>query len=179
VKEGLRKSKIPFDDKIEIGTMIEVPSASITADLLGREVDFFSIGTNDLIQYALAIDRGNEHVSYLFEPLHPAILRIIRGVVQGAEQHGIPVAICGEMAAEPAYVMILMGLGLREFSMNPAAIPKMKKMLRKAKVEEARVLAEEVFNYSTASEIESHVRKWMAERFPEEYRDDYRSELKA
>ena len=179
VKEGLAKSKIPFDDKIQIGTMIEVPSASIIADILAREVDFFSIGTNDLIQYALAIDRINEHVSYLYEPLHPAILRIIRGVVQGADRQGIPVAICGEMAAEPAYVMILMGLGLREFSMNPAAIPKMKKMLRSSRYEEARVLAEEVFQFSTASEIESHVRKWMAERFPEQVADDCRTQLKS
>ena len=179
VKEGLRRSQIPFDDKIEVGTMIEVPSAAITADILAREVDFFSIGTNDLIQYALAIDRINEHVSYLFEPLHPAILRIIKGVVQGADQHGIPVAICGEMAAEPKYVMILLGLGLREFSMNPAAIPKMKKILRKATVEEARHLAAEVFQYATAPEIEAHVRKWMAERFPEEYGDEFKLGLKS
>jgi len=179
VKEGLTKSRIPFDDKIEIGTMIEVPSASMTADILAREVDFFSIGTNDLIQYTLAIDRINEHVSYLYEPLHPAILRIIRGVVQGADRQGIPVAICGEMAAEPAYVMILMGLGLREFSMNPAAIPKMKKMLRSSRYDEARVLAEEVFQFSTASEIESHVRKWMAERFPEQYGDHYGTHIRA
>ena len=179
VKEGLAKSKISFDEKIEIGTMIEVPSASITADILAREVDFFSIGTNDLIQYVLALDRINEHVSYLYEPLHPAILRIIKGVVQGAQQHGVPVAVCGEMAAEPACVMILMGLGLREFSMNPASIPKMKKMLRRARVEDTRSLVEEVFQYSTASEIESHVRKWMTKRFPEEYALDYEKELKA
>ena len=99
--------------------------------------------------------------------------------MQGADRQGIPVAICGEMAAEPTYVMILMGLGLREFSMNPAAIPKMKKMLRSSRYEEARVLAEEVFQFSTASEIESHVRKWMAERFPEQYADDYGTQLKA
>ena len=178
VKKGLKRAKIPFDPKIEIGAMIEIPSASITADMLAREVDFFSIGTNDLIQYALAIDRVNEHVSYLYEPLHPAILRFIRNVVKAGEQHGIPVAICGEMAAEPAYVMILMGLGLQEFSMNPASIPKVKKMLRMSRFEESRALADRVFQFSTASEIERHVRTWMAERFPGDYVQSHRKELR-
>ena len=177
-KKGLKRAKIPFDPKIEIGAMIEIPSASITADMLAREVDFFSIGTNDLIQYALAIDRVNEHVSYLYEPLHPAILRFIRNVVKAGEQHGIPVAICGEMAAEPAYVMILMGLGLQEFSMNPASIPKVKKMLRMSRFEESRALADRVFQFSTASEIERHVRTWMAERFPGDYVQSHRKELR-
>jgi phosphotransferase system enzyme I (PtsI) len=166
VKRGLARAKVPFDGRIDIGAMIEIPSASVTADLLAREVDFFSIGTNDLIQYALAIDRVNEHVSYLYEPLHPAILRIIRGVVQSAHQARIPVAICGEMAAEPIYALILLGLGLNEFSMNPVAIPKVKKILRMARFEETRSLVEELFQFSTASEIESYVRNWMAERFP-------------
>lgn len=169
VKRNLRKEKIPFDQGIKIGAMIEIPSASVTADILAREVDFFSIGTNDLIQYALAVDRINEHVSYLYEPLHPAILRIIRGVVQSAHQVGIPVAICGEMAAEPAYSLILLGLGLDEFSMNPVAIPKVKKVLRIAKFEETQTLVEQIFQLSTASEIECHVRNWMAERFPEDF----------
>jgi len=168
VKRSLRKEKIPFDQGIQIGAMIEIPSASITADILAREVDFFSIGTNDLIQYALAVDRINEHVSYLYEPLHPAILRIIRGVVQSAHQAGIPVAICGEMAAEPAYSLVLLGLGLDEFSMNPVAIPKVKKVLRIAKFEETQTLVDQIFQLSTASEIECQVRNWMAERFPED-----------
>ncbi|MGQ9644957.1 MAG: phosphoenolpyruvate--protein phosphotransferase [Thermodesulfobacteriota bacterium] len=169
VKRSLRKERIPFDQGIEIGAMIEIPSASVTADILAREVDFFSIGTNDLIQYALAVDRINEHVSYLYEPLHPAILRIIRGVVQSAHHVGIPVAICGEMAAEPAYSLVLLGLGLDEFSMNPVAIPKVKKVLRIAKFEEAQSLVEEIFQLPTASEIECNVRNWMAERFPEDF----------
>jgi phosphotransferase system enzyme I (PtsI) len=169
VKKSLAKARIPFDQGIEIGAMIEIPSASITADILAREVDFFSIGTNDLIQYALAVDRINEHVSYLYEPLHPAILRIIRGVVQSAHQVGIPVAICGEMAAEPAYSLVLLGLGLDEFSMNPVAIPKVKKVLRKSRFEETQNLVEQIFQFSTASEIEGHVRNWMVERFPEDF----------
>jgi phosphoenolpyruvate-protein phosphotransferase (PTS system enzyme I) len=169
VKKSLAKARVPFDQGIEIGAMIEIPSASVTADILAREVDFFSIGTNDLIQYALAVDRINEHVSYLYEPLHPAILRIIRGVVQSAHQAGIPVAICGEMAAEPAYSLVLLGLGLDEFSMNPVAIPKVKKMLRISRFEETQTLVEQIFQLPTASEIECHVRNWMAERFPEDF----------
>ncbi len=179
VKKGLMKAKIPFDQEIEIGAMIEIPSASVTADLLAQEVNFFSIGTNDLIQYALAVDRINEHVSYLYEPLHPAILRIIRGVVQSAHQAGIPVAICGEMAAEPAYALILLGLGLDEFSMNPVSIPRVKKVLRMSRFEETRSLVEQLFQFSTASEIECFVRSWMAKRFPEDFIQYYTEEAKA
>jgi phosphotransferase system enzyme I (PtsI) len=179
VKKGLMKAKTPFDQEIEIGAMIEIPSASVTADLLAREVNFFSIGTNDLIQYTLAVDRINEHVSYLYEPLHPAILRIIRGVVQSAHQAGIPVAICGEMAAEPTYALVLLGLGLDEFSMNPVSIPKVKKVLRMSRFEETRSLVEQLFQFSTASEIECFVRSWMAKRFPEDFIQYYAGEAKA
>ncbi len=178
VKKGLIRSRIPFDQGIAIGAMIEIPSASMTADILAREVDFFSIGTNDLIQYALAIDRINEHVSYLYEPLHPAILRIIRGVVQSAHQGGIPVAICGEMAAEPAYALILLGLGLDEFSMNPVSIPKVKRVLRMLKFEETRSLVAQMFQLQTAKQIESYVRNWMVERFPGDFIKSFIEESK-
>ena len=178
VKKGLVKAKIPFDQDIEVGAMIEIPSASVTADILAREVDFFSIGTNDLIQYALAIDRINEHVSYLYKPLHPAILRIIRGIVQSAHQAGIPVAICGEMAAEPTYILVLLGLGLDEFSMNPAAIPKIKKVLRMLRFEETRSLVEKLFQFSTPLEIERYVRNWMAKRLPQDFIQLYKEDLK-
>ena len=179
VKKDLAKAKTPFDEKIELGAMIEIPSASDIADILAREVDFFSIGTNDLIQYALAVDRINEHVSYLYEPLHPAVLRIIRWVVQSGHRAGIPVAICGEMAAEPTYVIILLGLGLDEFSMNPVSIPKVKKVLRMSKFEETRSLVEELFQFSTASEIERFVKNWMAKRFPEDFIKSYAEDSKA
>ena len=178
VKKELIRSKILFDRGIKIGAMIEIPSASVTADILAREVDFFSIGTNDLIQYALAVDRINEHVSYLYEPLHPAILRIVRSVVQSARNAGIPLAICGEMASEPAYVLVLLGLGLEEFSMNPIAIPKVKKVLRMAKAIETRSMTERLFQFSTASEIKRYVRKWMAERFSEDLVQSIPGELK-
>ena len=179
VKKGLARAKIPFDEKMEIGAMIEIPSASDIADILAREVDFFSIGTNDLIQYALAVDRINEHVSYLYEPLHPAVLRIIRWVVQSGHQAGIPVAICGEMAAEPAYAIVLLGLGLDELSMNPISIPKVKKVLRMSRFEESRSLVEQLFQFATASEIECFVQKWIAERFPEDFIEFDTKEAKA
>jgi phosphotransferase system enzyme I (PtsI) len=178
VKKDLAKAKIPFDQRIQIGAMIEIPSASDIADILAREVDFFSIGTNDLIQYALAVDRINEHVSYLYEPLHPAVLRIIRRVVQSGHQAGIPVAICGEMAAEPTYALILLGLGLDEFSMNPVSIPKVKKVLRMSRFEETRSLVEQLFQFPTASEIECFVRNWMAERYPEDFIKCYAKDVK-
>jgi phosphotransferase system enzyme I (PtsI) len=178
VKKSLAKAKIPFDEEIPIGAMIEIPSASDIADILAREVNFFSIGTNDLIQYALAVDRINEHVSYLYEPLHPAVLRIIRWVVRSGHEAGIPVAICGEMAAEPVYAVVLLGLGLDEFSMNPVSIPKVKKVLRKASFEEARSLVEQLFQFPTASEIECFVRDWMTERFPGDFIECYPEESK-
>ena len=173
VKKSLAKAKIPFDEEIQIGAMIEIPSASDIADILAREVNFFSIGTNDLIQYALAVDRINEHVSYLYEPLHPAVLRIIRWVVRSGHEAGIPVAICGEMAAEPLYAVVLLGLGLDEFSMNPISIPKVKKVLRKARFEEARSLVEQLFQFPTASEIECFLRSWMAKKFPGDFIESY------
>ena len=116
----------------EIGIMIEVPSAAVTADLLAREADFFSIGTNDLIQYCLAVDRTDDRVMSLYQPMHPAILRIVRMVARAGRRAGIPVAVCGEMAADPALLALLVGLGLREFSMAPGAIPLAKQVLRRS-----------------------------------------------
>jgi len=168
-KEELAAEGIPFDEGVEVGAMIEIPSASIIADSLANEVDFFSIGTNDLIQYALAIDRINEHVSYLYEALHPAILRMIRGVVEAGHRAGIEVAICGEMAADPAYILILLGLGLDELSMAPFNIPRVKKILRSSSYEEGKQLLEEVSRFSTAAEIEEYVKKSMEERFPDDF----------
>ncbi len=165
VKRSLHRSKIPFDSNIEIGAMIEIPSASLIIDLLSKEVDFFSIGTNDLIQYALAIDRVNEHVSYLYEPLHPSIIRIIKNIVQSANDCNTPVAICGEMAADPVYVVVLLGLGLKEFSMNPISIPKVKRIIRNVRLSEVKVFVEELFKMPTAKEIEKAVRKWLNNRF--------------
>lgn len=168
VKLQLARENIPTGS-IELGIMIEVPSAVIIADSLAREVDFFSIGTNDLIQYTLAIDRVNERVSYLYDPLHPAVLRLIRMIVESAHDAGIRVAICGEMAGEPAFTLMLLGLGLDELSMNPLAIPRVKKIIRNSTLEEAKALLKESMKYDTASKTEDFVRGYMNNRFPDEF----------
>jgi phosphotransferase system enzyme I (PtsI) len=169
VMEELRREKIPFDENIPVGAMIEIPSACMTADLLAGEVDFFSIGTNDLIQYTLAVDRVNEHVSYLYEALHPAVLRCIREVVDAGHRAGLKVAPCGEMAGEHGYMWVLLGLGLDEISMNPSSIPRVKKILRMSTLQEARDLYHDISQMNSGSEIERHVRTTMAKRFPKDF----------
>src|SRR4029079_18184591 len=121
-RETLLARRLPVPE-VPIGIMIEVPSAALTIDLLAEEADFVSIGTNDLIQYTLAVDRTDDRVSSMYAPLHPAILRILRHVARGARRGNVPMSVCGEMAADPAILPLLVGLGLREFSMTPAAIP--------------------------------------------------------
>jgi phosphoenolpyruvate-protein phosphotransferase (PTS system enzyme I) len=140
--------------RVPIGVMIEVPSAALTADLLAAEADFFSIGTNDLIQYCLAVDRTDERVSSLYEPLHPGILRTVRLVARAGRRGRIPVAVCGEMAADPALLTLLVGLGLREFSMAPAALPLAKQVLRSLRATEARRAAGRALKARTAAEVE-------------------------
>ncbi|MEK6726831.1 MAG: phosphoenolpyruvate--protein phosphotransferase [Deltaproteobacteria bacterium] len=169
IRKELDSKGIPYDREIEVGIMMEIPSAASIADILAREVDFFSIGTNDLIQYSLAIDRVNEHVAYLYEPLHPAIIRTIKGIVDSAHAAGIKVSMCGEMAGEPAYVPILLGLELDELSMNAPVIPWVKKIVRAMSASEAKKLLRDVMAFSTGDEIEGCVREHMAELFPSEF----------
>jgi phosphotransferase system enzyme I (PtsI) len=147
----------PMADRLDVGIMIEVPSAAAVADHLAREADFFSIGTNDLIQYCLALDRGNDELAYLYEPLHPAVLRTLDFVVRSAGQAGIPVALCGEMAAEPAHLPVLLGLGLVELSMNPAAVPAVKRMLARIDVGRARDVVQRALRLPVAAEIQALV----------------------
>jgi len=168
VRGELRRRRIPYDREMPIGIMIEIPSAAMVSDLLAREVGFFSIGTNDLIQYSLAIDRVNEHVSYLYEPLHPAILRLIRRIVEAGHDAGIPVSMCGEMAGEPLYSYALLGLGLDELSMNAAAIPRVKRILRKSVAYEAKEFAGALLLHATAAEIGRALRKKVEDLFPDE-----------
>jgi len=167
-RSELRKRRISYDRNMRVGIMVEIPSAAIIADQLAREVDFFSIGTNDLIQYVLAIDRVNEHVSYLYEPLHPAILRLIRRVVDGGHDAGIPVAMCGEMAGEPLYAYVLLGLGVDEWSMNATSIPRVKRILRKSVAYEAREFVAELLVHPTAADIAGNLMKKLVELFPDE-----------
>jgi phosphotransferase system enzyme I (PtsI) len=147
-RRGERVGQVP------IGVMIEIPAAAYTADLLAREVDFFTIGTNDLIQYCLAVDRADERVSRLYEPLHPAILRMILMVRRAAQRQRIPVSLCGEMASDPALLTLLVGLGLTEFSMTPGAIPVAKQVLADVRSDELRRLARRILRLATIDEIE-------------------------
>ncbi|MBN2516348.1 MAG: phosphoenolpyruvate--protein phosphotransferase [Deltaproteobacteria bacterium] len=169
VKQGLVAEGFSVGDNTEIGIMIEVPSAVMMADRLAEEVDFFSIGTNDLIQYAMAIDRVNERVTYLYDPLHPAILRLLKHVVDAGHKAGITVAMCGEMAGDPAYSMILLGLGLDELSMTPLAIPRVKRIIRRSTLKESMELLDTVMTFSTVGEVETYVRNYMVEKFPEDF----------
>jgi phosphoenolpyruvate-protein phosphotransferase (PTS system enzyme I) len=157
--EELAAEGVPFRPDIPVGLMIEVPSAAAVADLLAREADFFSIGTNDLIQYTLAIDRSNESVNYLYRPMHPAILRSIRFTAEAGRAAGIPVAMCGEMASDPLVVPILLGLGLTELSMDAVYIPSVKAAIRALTLAEARTMAEDVLKLPTATDVEEYAAK--------------------
>ncbi|APG28963.1 phosphoenolpyruvate--protein phosphotransferase [Syntrophotalea acetylenivorans] len=166
VKAELAAEGYAFDADIQIGIMIETPSAVLIAELLAQEVDFLSVGTNDLIQYCLAIDRGNEHVAYLYEPLHPAVLRALQMVCRAGQSAGIEVGICGEMAAEPLYALVLLGLGFDELSMNAPYLPRVKRIIRQARRSEALELVTELLQFGTAPEVASCLQKEMQQRFP-------------
>ncbi|HLO26168.1 MAG TPA: phosphoenolpyruvate--protein phosphotransferase [Geobacteraceae bacterium] len=168
-KQELRAAGTLFDEGIEIGIMIEIPSAVIIADLLAREVDFFSVGTNDLIQYSLAIDRTNEHLTHLYEPLHPAVLRSLKMVVDAAHAAGIDACMCGEMAGEPEYLPILLGLGFDELSMNAISLLRVKKILRRCSKAEAEKLVARALTYPTAQEVESFLKSQIAANYSESF----------
>jgi phosphotransferase system enzyme I (PtsI) len=166
VKEDLEDEGIPFKRDLPVGTMIEVPSAALLADILAREVDFFSIGTNDLIQYTLAADRNNENVANLYNPADPAVLRLIRRVVEAANKEGIEVNVCGEMSGEPLYAPLLVGLGLRQLSATPRKIPEIKRVIRTLKVDETERLAEVALNLETARQVGSFLRDQLRRILP-------------
>ncbi len=157
VKDDLRSKKIAFDPNVPLGAMIEVPAAAAITDLLVKEVDFLSIGTNDLIQYYLAVDRSNEFVSYLYKPFHPAILRVIQFVIEIAQKEGKEVTVCGEMAADPLSAIVLLGFGLKRFSMNPIFIPRIKNSLRSVEYRNVQKIIQNVMTLKTAQEVEEYI----------------------
>jgi len=152
-KAELRQEHIPFDENLEIGAMIETPSAVMVADSLAKRLKFFSIGTNDLIQYSLAVDRMNEKIAYLYEPTHPAIVRLIKATVDAAQRQGISVSVCGEMAADPVLAPLLIGLGIDELSIAPALVSRVKFIIRRLKDSEAKELSDFALRCESASEI--------------------------
>jgi phosphotransferase system enzyme I (PtsI) len=159
IKEELDAKKIRYDPNVKVGAMIEIPSAAIMADELAREVDFLSIGTNDLTQYTLAVDRANDEVSYLYEPLHPAILRLLKMVCDAGRSRNIEVSVCGEMAGNPTCFMILLGLGLVELSMNPVSIPRVKKLTRAVTFRHAKEILDRALDCRTAGEVEHLIKR--------------------
>ena len=159
VKEELDAKGIKYDKNIKVGIMVEIPSAAVTADILAKEVDFFSIGTNDLCQYTLAVDRMNERIKDYYKPFNPAILRLIKNVIDASHKEGIFTAMCGEMAGDPLTTVILLGLGLDEFSMSASSIPNIKNIIRNVSYEKAKEFTEMVLNMSTPDEIEDASRK--------------------
>lgn len=159
VKNSLDEKGIPYDRNIQVGIMIEIPSAAMTADILAKEADFFSIGTNDLCQYSLAVDRMNENVSYLYNPMHPGVLRLIKNVIEAGHEAGIKVGMCGEMASNVESAAVLLGLGLDEFSMAPSSIPYIKKTICNLTFEKAGDIAENVLKISDAAQIRTYVKE--------------------
>ncbi|MBT9138205.1 MAG: Phosphoenolpyruvate-protein phosphotransferase [Syntrophomonadaceae bacterium] len=166
-KDELRRSGIRFNERIRVGAMIETPSAVMTADILAKEVHFFSIGTNDLVQYSLAADRVDEQRLQPYEPVHPGILRLIKMVIDTAHREKIPVSICGEMASEPAYIPILLGMGLDEFSMSAIAIPEAKRVIRAITMTEAKRIARKCLTMSTAEEVDRYAREKLKKIAPD------------
>lgn len=165
VKQEMKAAGEAFASDIPVGIMIEVPSAAITSDILARRVDFFSIGTNDLIQYTIAVDRGNERTTYLYEPFHPGILRLLTMIIDNAHNAGIPVGMCGEMAGDPLATMLLMGMGLDEFSMGAVSIPEVKRIIRSVTMGEAEELVGTVMEMRSYVDIDSYIKTLMQERF--------------
>ena len=167
VKEDLEEEGVPFNRKVKIGTMIEVPSAAIMANELAKEVDFFSIGTNDLIQYTLAADRTNETVANLYTAGDPAVLWLIQRVIQAAQTHQVDVSVCGEMSGDPVYTMLLLGMGLRQLSLAPQNIPEIKKIIRTTTLEEANNIAKEALRHDTARDVNNYLREQTRRILPE------------
>lgn len=166
-QEDLRRNGIPFDEKMKIGVMIEVPAAALVADQIAAEVDFLSIGTNDLIQYLMAVDRGNDSVAPLFQPFNPAVLRTIKHIVDAAHKRGIQAGMCGEMAGDPLATVLLVGMGLDEFSVVPPVLPEIKKIIRSIKAKDARRVADKVLGMHHEADIREYLSTIIKNKVPE------------
>ncbi len=159
IKKELDDESVSYDHELQIGGMVEVPASAICADIFANQLDFLSIGTNDLIQYTMAIDRVNEEVNYLYDPLHPAVLRLVQMTIAAGNKAGIPVAMCGEMAGEPQHTRLLLGLGLREFSVHPASLLEIKKIIRETDIGEISKLARRALKAKTGADVQAMLKK--------------------
>ena len=171
VIEDLEEEGIEHMPDIPIGIMMETPAACLQADAYALEVDYFSLGTNDLVQYTLAVDRGNERVASLFSPAHPSVLRLIKEVIRSGSRHDVSVTLCGEMAGDPLYTMLLLGLGLRSFSSSPPTIPEIKKVIRSVTLERANEVARRVMTFDSDKEVINYLRAETRKVLPEAYAD--------
>jgi phosphotransferase system enzyme I (PtsI) len=169
VKSELAAEGVQFNASLPVGIMVEVPSIALIADRAALEVDFFSIGTNDLVQYSLAVDRVNERVAHLYQPTHPAILRLMKGVIDASRDVGIHVSICGEMCSDPLFTVLLLGLGLRSFSLSPISIPTVKRVIRQVTMLDAEGIATECLGCETADDCRRVLEKRMMDLLPEYY----------
>ena len=171
VIEDLEEEGVEHQADMRIGMMVETPSSALLCDSFAREVDFFSIGTNDLVQYTLAVDRGNERVASLFSVANPAVLKLIKEVIRAGQRHGVPVSLCGEMAGDPLYTLLLMGLGLRVFSCAPPSIPEIKKIIRSSTMEHALHVSRRVMGFEIEVETINYLRAETRKVLPEAYTD--------
>lgn len=164
LKAQLREEGKVFDETIEVGVMVETPAAATVAHHLAKEVDFFSIGTNDLTQYTLAVDRGNELISHLYNPMAPSVLTLIKQVIDASHAHGKWTGMCGELAGDERATLLLLGMGLDEFSMSSISIPRIKKIIRNANFEDVKALAEEALRQPTADDLMSVINTFIEEK---------------
>jgi phosphotransferase system enzyme I (PtsI) len=171
VIEDLEEDGIEHRDDLPIGMMVETPSAALMCDSFAKDVDFFSIGTNDLVQYTLAVDRGNEKVAAMFSPAHPAVLRLVKDIIRTGQRYDVPVSLCGEMAGDPIYTPLLLGMGLRTFSCSPPAIPEIKKVIRSITLEQALQVSRQVMSFDNDTETLNYLRIKARELMPEAYTD--------
>ena len=169
IMEDLDEYGVPYNSSIPVGIMIETPSAALTASMLATDCDFFSIGTNDLIQYTLAVDRANEHVSLLYSATEPAVLRLLRGVIHDSNKAKIGLSVCGEVASDPEYIMLLLGMGVRTLSLAPPMIPEVKQIVRSVSIEECNHLARKVAVMDSQRQIKNYIRDAASRILPEAF----------